>query len=341
MPLRQIVQQYYPDGNVYIGAATGMHKYSYTSGLMDREFSYLTPENDFKQHTIHPSPGKWSWDKSDAWVAHAAKHGQVIRMHGPISPQVSKWTLEDHRTAEELSQNMDEYMTALCQRYNGHPVVKWMDVVNETVVPKTGDWFGPKPGVSAWQNPWPLIGFDETHPLRPPLYIKRAFEIATEHATDIELVLNQHGGMEPQAWDKVRQLVGYLREHGLRVDGIGWQAHVDLGWEKVPGNLEYYAELIDWAHTNQLSFHVTENTVWLRKDKDHAAQAETFAAIMRVLLSKRHSGVVTWNTWNISDADSWKKEQHLDGCLFDYDYAPKPAYYAVQRVLLEIANAPQ
>ncbi len=30
------------------------------------------------------------------------------------------------------------------------------------------------------------------------------------------------------------------------------------------------------------------------------------------------------------------RDKHLDGCIFDYDYAPKPAYYALRKVLLEM-----
>jgi GH35 family endo-1,4-beta-xylanase len=335
-PLRAIAAKYYSDGNVYIGGTSGWKKPSRTSGLLDREFSYITPENDFKHQVVHPKPGVWNWKAADAWVKSAGENGQVIRIHGPISPQCSKWAKEDHRTPEELEKSMVEFMTALCKRYNGVSQVKWMDVVNETIEPKKNVWFGPRPGVDRWENPWTRLGFDETTPLRPPRYIKLAFEIANEHAPDIEQIINQHGSVSPRVWDRIFDLVDYLREQGLRVDGIGWQAHVNLGWEKEGTNLKDLEALIARAHAKDLSFHVTENNVWLRKEKDYEAQAETFAAILRTLLSHRHSGEVTWNVWNLSDDDSWQQNRHLDGCIFDYDYAPKPAYYALRNVLLEM-----
>lgn len=332
--LREIVAEKYPEGNVYIGGTTGWRKMARGSGeFLDREFSYTTPENDFKQSTIHPVPGKWNWELADNWIKHCAENDQLLRLHGPISPQCSKWTKDDARTAAELKENLEEFMTALCKRYDKHKHVKWMDVVNETVS-RDGSWFGPKPDTDKWENPWTILGFDESHPLNTPLYIKMAFEIANKHAPNTKLIINQHGGMEKPMWDKVKALVPYLREQGLRVDGIGWQAHIDVGWEKVAGNMESFRELVSWAHTNKLSFHVTENNVWLKKKKDYESQAKTFAAILGVLLEKRNTGVVSWNVWNISDGDSWTKVKQWDGCILFENFNPKPAYYALQKKLL-------
>jgi GH35 family endo-1,4-beta-xylanase len=224
-------------------------------------------------------------------------------------------------------------MTALCQRYDKQPSVRWMDVINEAITQK-GEWFGPAPGVEKWENPWPKIGYDESHPLRPPLYIKLAFEIANRHAPNTKLIINQHGGMEAPMWDKVKATVRYLRNQGLRVDGLGWQAHIDVGWELEGNNLQRLSELIDWSHANGLSFHITENNVWLKREKDYTAQADTFAAIVRTLLSKRHTGVVTWNVWNLSDADQWSRTRDWNGCLLYEDFSAKPAYYAIQKELM-------
>lgn len=334
--LRDIAGKSFDGQKVFIGGTTGWGKLERGSGVvLDREFSYVTPENDFKQGHINPRPGVWKWKNSDAWIKRTKERGQVLRIHGPISPQCSKWVQHDSRTKEELEKTLDEFMTKLCQRYNKAECVRWMDVVNETVTVK-GEWFGPKPGVDKWENPWPKMGFDESHELRPPLYIKKAFEIANKHAPNIELIINQHGTMDPRIWDKIKGLVKYLREQGLRVDGIGWQAHVNLGWEKEPRNIQRLEALIDWAHANQLSFHITENNVWMRDEVNYEAQATTFGAILSSVLKKRHSGEVSWNVWNLSDADQWAEMKRFKGCIFFDDFAPKPAYYALQKVLSDI-----
>lgn len=332
--IREIVSAQFPEGNVYVGGTTGWKTRPKGSGvILDREFSYVTPENDFKQSTIHPEPGEWNWEPADNWVEQSAREKQLLRIHGPISPQCSSWIEEDDRTPEELKVMMTEFMTELCKRYDHYEHVKWMDVVNETVM-EDGSWHGPKKGVDGWECPWTAIGFDQSHPLNPPLYIKLAFEIANRHAPNTEQIINQHGGMEEAPWEKIKALVLYLRERNLRVNGIGWQAHVYVGWEKEEGNLERLGALIDWAHQHKLSFHITEQNVWLtEEERSLEAQAATFAAIMKVLLEKRESGEVTWNVWNISDRDAWRQDQMQEGCLFDRNYQAKPAYYALQKLL--------
>ena len=337
--IRELVEEVFPGGNVYIGSASH-HRLLETESvtILDREFSYVTPANDFKQSYIHPEPGKYQYEQADDWVQHCQENNQVIRLHAPISPQCSNWAREDNRTPQELSTMLDEYMTALCNRYNGIENILWLDVVNETIDKANGDWFGPKPGTSAWENPWTIIGFDETHELRPPLYIKQAFDIANELAPDIKQIINQHGALEKHSWDKMKALVEYLREKGVRVDGLGWQAHLDLGWEKIPGNLEYLAEIIQWCHAINLEFHITQFNVWLRdgdEGKIHS-QAATFKEITKVMLDNRKTGIVGINFWHVRANDTANKDR--DGCLWTDDYMAKPAYYEIIELLKSYRN---
>ena len=156
------------------------------------EFNYLTPENASKQTTVHPRPGVWQWKKHDDFIDFADKNNIVLRIHGPVSPQASKWAKNDNRTKDELIKNMEEYFIALCKRLNNEKSVKWMDVVNETVL-RNGEWFAEKPGDNSWENPWTQIGLNDDG---FPIYIIRAFEIANKYAPNIRLVYNHNGGME-------------------------------------------------------------------------------------------------------------------------------------------------
>ncbi len=333
-PVRALVAGIFPGEDVYIGVASHYKLFgTETMDTVDHEFSYVTPANDFKQSYIHPEPGIWHWERSDAWVDHALANDQVMRLHAPISPQCSKWVKEDDRTPAELDTMLREYVTALCKTYGDAAPVRWLDVVNETIDNKTAGWFGPRQGTDKWENPWPLIGYDESVSLRPPLYIKKAFTLADSLAPSVQLIINQHGALEEPVWEKMKELVQYLRDNGLRVDGLGWQAHIDVGWEKIPGNLERLDALVKWCHDHDLAFHITEFTVWLKGDDAGRLkeQAETFTSIIKVLLDNRQSGPVAVNFWQVRSSETMHAD--WDGCLFDNDLHPKPAYYEVKKLI--------
>ncbi len=333
--LKDIQKKHLNTENFYLGATIAEKQLgTFVEDILIRDFAYTVPENAVKQSRVHPQPDVWDWSGIDAIMKVAEQNDITVRLHGPISPQASKWAREDERTAAELEKIMEEYLIAECKRYNGHPNVKWMDVVNETVE-TNGSWFGPKPEVHIWENPWPQIGVDNDAN-QTPLYITRAFEIANQYAPDISLVYNQHGLMEPVMWERVKETILYLKKKGLRVDGLGWQAHI-RSTDELPFDqkqLDYLGALIDWAHQNDLDFHVTEIDYKLMDDKGAAAQkrqADAYANILKVLLSRRNNGVVTYNTWGIVDGVG----RHADKLqfLFTEEGTPKPAYYALKQTL--------
>lgn len=302
-----------------------------------KDFKYLTPANAAKQQVIHPTPKGWNWRSVDDFVEFSKKNNLEVRLHGPISPQASKWAKEDHRTAEELDQNMTEFAIAFAMRFNNEPTVKWMDVVNETIL-ATGEWLGDKPGTDDWENPWFKMGVDENG---YPLFILKAFEIATKYASNIKLVYNQNGGMQTELWDKVKETVLYLRSKGYRVDGIGWQAHILLSpttfsWiEDSDEDAKRLADLIDWAQQNDLEFHVTELDYFVKDssniDAAYKKQAEVYQKIVAVLKEKSKTGVVTLNLWDMGER--FKKDKGYFHSIYDADFKPTPAYDIIKGAL--------
>ncbi len=337
--------------DVNIGASIGHQQWGTTEEtLMNKHFSYITPKNSFKQTVIHPKPGAdpstFNWTRADAWIAKAKANDQVVRIHGPISPQSSKWVLEDARTAAELEQMLVEFMQALCQRYNSTPEVKWLDVVNETIN-EDGSWFGPKPGTNQWENPWPKMGMvtvtDNRFPTLKaqgvPRYIIKAFEVANAHAPDLQLIINQHRIYTPKARKVLKELVIYLREvHGFRVDGIGWQAHFRsewVGWTATnkPAVTDFDA-LVKWAHNENLSFHVTENNLIYKNTSPYNPHVKkAYASILKTLLKNRHNGEVSWNIWGVQEATHFKNTTQNTSTLWDKALQPRPAFYTARWIL--------
>jgi GH35 family endo-1,4-beta-xylanase len=229
---------------------------------------------------------------------------------------------------------LNEYLDTLCAVYCNNPNVIWMDVVNETIDKVTGDWFGPKPGTDKWENPWTIIGYDSSDVnFIVPKYIEMAFAITNEKAPTVKQIINQHGELESYVWDKMKQLTQYLRNKGYRVDGLGWQAHIELGWEKEEGNLQRLDSIVKWCHQNNLEFHITEFNVYLKdgNELEYDKQAETFAAITKVLLENHETGTVGINYWHVKPDDTSKPE--WDGTMWQNSLEPKPAYWDIKQLI--------
>ena len=321
-----------------IGATLNYHQLgTKKENLFLNDFNFLTPANAAKQARLHPRPGIWQWDRIENFLQFAKNNDLIVRIHGPVSPQASKWAKEDHRTAPELENVMVNFMTQTAKRYNEESNVKYMDVVNETILPN-GKWFGPRKGTHLWENPWLKMGLDENG---YPNYIVRAFEIATANAPNVKLVYNQNGGMQSAMWERLKETVLYLRSKGLRVDGIGWQGHLNLSRstlqfiENSDHALNELSKLIDWAHANNLDFHVTELDYRVNDmtnlSEELEFQAELYEKIIKVLQSKVNSGKVTLNLWDIGER--LKKPSTFFQSIYDKDLNPTPAYQIIKKAL--------
>lgn len=374
LSIRQLIAKYYTNFNV--GASSKQEYWKHPDARAARffnEFSYNTPENSFKISTLYNKDGRAGDEyKSDEYlyfIQQARKYKQVIRAHGPISPQTNKWSKEDSRTPNELDGLLTLHLTKLCQDLEkNRDVVTRMDVVNEcfaasnlkgigydgvgkedNVIYRSDDWFGPRKGNMQWENPWPILGFDTVkingQELVIPKYIVKAFTIATKNAPGVKLIWNDHGKViDPKLYAKLELCVLYLRSIGLRVDGIGWQGHVDIGWEKEPTNIKNLENVIDWCHQNKLEFHVTELDVTVATKRGaeffdteklastRQGQSETFAAVLETLLKKVDMGAASLNFWTMYD--HCKQGVTFAG-LFDNEGNPNPAYTRVKELLIE------
>ena len=174
-----------------------------------------------------------------------------------------------------------------------------------------------------------------------PLYILKAFEIATKHAPNIKLVYNQNAGMQTEMWDKLKETILYLRSKGFRVDGIGWQGHIGLSpttkalKENTDIELIKLSKLIDWAHQNNLEFHVTELDYFIQDKSDLKSglkrQAEFYQKLINVLQEKTKSGVVTLNLWDIGERTKKGKEGVFHS-IYDSKFLPTPSYNVIKNI---------
>ncbi len=355
LSIKQILEKHYANSEFYFGCITNdkfLVEGNPRASIFNKEFSYNTPENQFKQQWVYQQPGAtWISKDYEGLIAMARENNQVMRAHGPISPQSSKWAVHDDRTPAELEKLMIEFCTRLYKDLEKNKdVVKWMDVVNETVSARlwsdekygyiVGDWFGPMLGTEIWQNPWLIIGQENVTDLKVPVYIEKSFELAKVHAPSIKKLYNHHGRFEPEAWDKVKKTILYLRSKGLEVDALGWQGHVALGFEKDPENMKRLNAIIDWCYYNKIEFHITELDVKLGDVPPSTFKAKeveianTYAAVINVFLKKIGKGAVGINLWSFNDRATSEGGGTTAG-IYDIYNNPNLTYYMIKETLLK------
>lgn len=340
-PFKKLISEGYNTDTFKFGATLNFFQFNTNvETLFLKEFDYLVAENSFKQTIVHPEPNVWNWERADAFLDFANKNNLQLRVHGPIGPQSSNWAKTDSRTKDELIKNYEEFLTELCKKVNSEENVKWMDVVNETI-DKEGKWTIEKTGTD-YQNPWTQIGNNEDG---IPLYIIRSFEIAKEYAPNVSLVFNQHQGMQPVMWDKVKETILYLKNKGLKIDGLGWQSHLrdNVIMSLNKENIDYLMSLIDWAHQNDLDFHVTEIDYKMTGDpptsSEYERQANGYSNILKALIAKRDSGVVTFNTWGVYDKNEVSEHQYK--YIYDSNLNPKKAVDLLKSTLKNKNTTPK
>jgi endo-1,4-beta-xylanase len=307
-----------------------------------KHFNSVTAENAMKWERIHPEPGSYYFDLADSIVDYAQDNGMAVVGHVLVwHSQTPDWVFRDslgnQLNREALLERMKDHIQTVVGHYRGK-VLGW-DVVNEAV-----DEDG-----SLRQTPWLRIIGDD--------YIEMAFRYAHEADPEAELYYNDYNNEEPLKRAGVTAIIRDLKEKGIPVDGVGIQGHWHLNspdFTIVDESINEYANLGVKVMITEMEINVLPTPAWLYgaeisktaeyrdslnpyinelPDSVEVQLADRYAALFRLLL--RHSDSVSRVTfWGINDGYSWKNDWPIPGrtnypLLFDRDYNPKPAYYAV------------
>ena len=309
-----------------------------------RHFSSITPENAMKWERIHPEPGRYEFGLADSIVDFAERNGMKVIGHVLVwHSQTPGWVFRDSLgnplTRDALLERMRDHIHTVVGHYRGK-VLGW-DVVNEAV-----DEDG-----SMRRTKWlEIIGDD---------YIEKAFQYAHEADPDAELYYNDYNNEERAKRAGVIPIVKNLQEKGIRIDGVGIQGHWHLDspdMEIIDESIGEYAALGMKVMITELEINVLptpsrlygaeiSRTAEYREslnpyveglpDSVETQLNQRYAELFGILL--KHRDVVTRVTfWGVHDGYSWKNNWPIPGrtnypLLFDRNYQPKPAYYAVIR----------
>lgn len=310
-----------------------------------KHFSTATAENEMKWEHIHPQPNDYNFAPADRFVDFCRKNNMFIVGHTLVWHwQTPKWVFVDDAnnpvTRDVLLARMKDHITTVVGRYKGK--VNGWDVVNE-VLDDNGQLRKTK-----WLE---IIGDD---------YIAKAFEYAHEADPNAELYYNDFSLENPAKRDGCVRLVKDLQAKGVRIDGVGIQAQA---WRLPPDypSLKDVEDFINAVSATGVKVMITEMCIdvlpnalkqmgadlKLRAELSEEFNpytnglprriqkklADRYAELFSLFL--KHAGQISRVTlWGVYDKTSWLNNWPMRGrtnypLLFDRDYKPKPAFYAV------------
>ena len=305
-----------------IGAAVfpeGVTDPAYAS-LLGREFNMLTPENAINMKYSQPQPGQFDFTRADTLVAFAqanqmAVYGHVLVWDGDLPD----WITGRSFTREQMMQVLCTHIKTVVNHYRDQ-VYAWT-VVNEP--------------------------FDDKGQLRNTLflqsigpdYIAMAFQWANEADPSAVLVLNETyaEGLNRKS-QAVYALAQGLLNNGVPLHAVGLQMHVILG--SAPTSDELQANMQRLAGLG-LQVYITEMDIRTQYSSESTPEITTrFTQIYQQSMAAclRTPACRIFNTWGLTDRYTWitwwtgNPDSPL---LFDQDYQPKPAYFALLELLKE------
>ena len=196
----------------YVGAAINDNQINRTDvpavNLIKREFNTISPENIMKWMYIHPSPDSFYFDMADKYVALGEENNQYIIGHTLLwHSQIADW-MHEVKDSAEMANHLENHIKTIVGHFKGR-VHAW-DVINEA--------------------------FNDDGSLRESLfldvmgeeYIELAFKWAAEADPEAELIYNDYNLWIPKKRVGVVRMLQTLNVLGVKIDGIGMQAHYSL-----------------------------------------------------------------------------------------------------------------
>ncbi|WP_312389223.1 endo-1,4-beta-xylanase [Chryseobacterium sp.] len=324
----------------YIGTAMNLEqingKDKKSVDIIKKQFSSIVAENCMKSMYLQPQEGKFFFDDADQFVGFGEKNNMFIIGHTLIwHSQVPNWFFIDkdgkNVSSEVLKQRMKNHITTVVSRYKGR--VKGWDVVNEAIM---------EDGSYRKSKFYEILGEE---------FIPLAFRYAQEADPNAELYYNDYNEWHPGKVKTVIQLMKDLKSKGIRIDGIGMQAHVGLD---TPSIDEYEKAMVAYTESGVkvniteleisalpspwgTSANVSDKVAYDEKmnpykkglPKDVQAQWENRYQDFFKLFLKHQDKIRRVTLWGVTDNQSWKNDFPIKGrtdypLLFDRQFKVKP-----------------
>lgn len=323
--------------------------------LICQQFNAVSPESVLKPEYIHPAPDVWDFSQGDAYCKFAADHGLKALGHTLVWHNQTPdffWLNADGsvRTKEEMEATLEEYVEKTVTHFAGK-VYAW-DVVNE-IVSEEGGYRDDK-------------GWEKYYPGSKDSLVALAFRTAQRCDPEAELYYNDYNMWRQSKVDGAVHIVKMLREQGIRIDGVGIQAHwglnypdmkdvettidrlYDLGVKVMITELD--VDMLPFSREGQMTgkamydpaLQREEFMKWLNPYADGLPTevdqqiADRYEEIMRTIYGKRDK-ISRVTFWGLHDGISWKNDYPIPNrtnypLLFGRGLEKKKAYYSVVNV---------
>lgn len=316
--------------------------------IVKKHFNAVVAENDMKSGLLQPEEGKFKFDVADKFVEFGEAHDMQINGHTLIwHSQAPRWFFTDDEgndvSKEVLIERMRNHIHTVVGRYKDR-VHTW-DVVNECILDEGG---------FRKSKFYEIIGED---------FVKLAFEFAHEADPDAKLFYNDYSMARPEKRNSVVEMVKNLQEQNVKIDGIGMQGHIGMGYptlEEFENSIKAFTDLGVNVMITELDLSVLPSpgadqsaevsTTFDYEDKinpyteglpDSVERAfeERYLDFFKLFL-KYEDKITRVTFWGVTDNHSWKNNFPVRGrtdypLVFDRNYQPKPV---VNRLVELVAN---
>lgn len=314
--------------------------------LLTTHFNSITSENVLKWGSIHPAPGKYSFEEADQFVQFGQKNKMFMVGHTLVWHRTPAWVFKDDKgnriSRAALLERLRDHIRTVVGRYK-NKIHAW-DVVNEVL---NGDG-------TLRRSPWmEILGED---------YIAKAFQFAHEADPDAQLYYNDYGLESQLKRDGAIALIRKLQAQNIPIAAIGMQEHNRLSGPaiaKIDDAITAFAKLGIKVNITELDVDVLPpaggyqgaNVTPEQRAKIDPYAKELPASVSRALAKRyidlfqvyiKHQNSIDRVTfWGVTDGDSWLNYFPIQRTnyplLFDRDGKPKLAFEAV--VALKLAKS--
>lgn len=341
------LKDYYAD-NFLTGAALFPELFDdpASANLIKKHFNSMTPENDFKWALLHPTLNDYNFDRADKIVEFTRANdikliGHTLVWHSQLGRGVfieaGSKNLNNMVDKETLLNRIKDHIYTVAGRYKGK-VLGW-DVVNEALN---------EDGTFRESNFYKIAG---------EAFIEKAFEYAHTADPNAELYYNDYNLVKPEKRQGAIKIIKNLQEKGLKIDGVGIQAHWDMTFpelEEIENSIIEFSKLGIKVMFTELDVSVLPSP-WNMPSADISVRyrnnetmnpypeglpesaGEELATRYRDIFTvfNRHKDKISRITfWGLHDGISWKNNFPIRGrkdypLLFDRDMKPKKAYWEI------------